>query len=392
MRSNRKHTAVALCATAVLGVSAYGSPRIFMLPTGMSPDCCPAGVPFHVELSPGDELTYDVWVEDVSPTLLKTWQVWMYCSYAGASGEITFVSTVVDDLRCDYVFPIFGVCDPPTVTHLPPTANQGQCPTDVTNLEPRTANVATPNPGPPFNEDFPLVTTARYLSTWTWAVSADAQGLFLLAPKMMDANVGTVLTKLLDPTDELILPLSVDPIEVQVGELPTIEIESSDPPNNAIDARQPSEPDGSNVAGWTSIDIAFTGDASGVTSGDFTVTSDPAGSAPGIADVTVSGNTATVTFDQIIPQLHWTVITFDPSGDSVRIGYLPADVGNDRVSNANDVLTVIDNLNGVIDPLAPYQADVDRSGLNNANDILRTIDLLNGAGDYMVYNGASLPD
>ncbi|MFQ5412846.1 MAG: hypothetical protein ACE5E6_00160 [Phycisphaerae bacterium] len=181
-------------------------------------------------------------------------------------------------------------------------------------------------------------------------------------------------------------------IEAVAGEECILSVVSSTPPSDAIDARQPFEPDGANVDGWDSIAITFASDASCVTADAFSVTTNPPGAAPGISGVTINGDTATLTFDQIIPLQAWTIVTYDPSGESVRIGYLPADVGNDRLSNANDVLTAIDNLNGVIPPLADYQCDVDRTGACNANDVLRVIDLLNGAGVYDVFNGASLPD
>ncbi|MFQ5414089.1 MAG: hypothetical protein ACE5E6_06485 [Phycisphaerae bacterium] len=181
-------------------------------------------------------------------------------------------------------------------------------------------------------------------------------------------------------------------LSIVVGEECILSIVSSAPPNDAIDARQPFEPDGSNVSGWDSIAITFNGDASCVTADAFDITTDPqAPQDPSVMNVTIDGSTATLTFDQIIPELAWTTITFVQTGDSTRIGFLPADAGNDGISNANDVLTLIDNLNGVIDPLTDYQCDIDRSGICNANDVLRDIDLLNGAGEYPVYNGASLP-
>ena len=87
-----------------------------------------------------------------------------------------------------------------------------------------------------------------------------------------------------------------------------------------------------------------------------------------------------------------TTITHCPTGAVTRIGYLPADVNNDKLSNANDVLYLIDVLNGVIDPAPPaYQTDPDRSGITNPSDVLRVIDLLNGAGAYDEYLNAELP-
>ncbi len=54
-------------------------------------------------------------------------------------------------------------------------------------------------------------------------------------------------------------------------------------------------------------------------------------------------------------------------------------------------LWFIREFRGAGDPLEEHQSDVDRSGVTNANDILRVIDLLNGAGEYDIYLGATLP-
>ena len=173
----------------------------------------------------------------------------------------------------------------------------------------------------------------------------------------------------------------------------SLDLFEADPPDQAIDARQPSEPDGSNVDGWDSIQLSFTGDTSGLGVADFAVSVDPPGPAPQIVSVETDGTTATLSFDVIIPLESWTTITYLESGATTRIGYLPADVNNDKLSNANDVLTLIDSLNGAVkDPLAIYQTDIDRSGQANASDVLRVIDLLNGAGVYDVFLGATLPD
>ena len=173
-------------------------------------------------------------------------------------------------------------------------------------------------------------------------------------------------------------------------------IASSEPPAEAIDARQPSAPDGSDVAGWSEVVLTFNGDTSGLLPEDFTIALDPRGTPPMIGSVFTEGNVATLQFGDFLPDYfppgHWTIITHNASGSSVRLGYLPADVNNDRISNANDVLFLINVLNGVIDPAPPaYQTDTDRSGATNANDVLRVIDLLNGAGVYDEYLNAELP-
>ncbi|MCH8253637.1 MAG: hypothetical protein IID36_14415, partial [Planctomycetes bacterium] len=117
------------------------------------------------------------------------------------------------------------------------------------------------------------------------------------------------------------------------------------------------------------------------------------GNPPSIASLTVEGQVATLELSDFISTGAWTVITHIDSETSTRIGYLPADVNNDKFSGANDLLYLIDVLNGVVDPTTPaYQTDIDRSGATNANDVLRAIDLLNGAGAFEEWLGASLPN
>ena len=145
-----------------------------------------------------------------------------------------------------------------------------------------------------------------------------------------------------------------------------------------------------------SPNLTFDDDTSALTVEDFTITLDPPGVPPMLAFVFPAGNDAVLQFGDFaadpIPSGHWTIITHNASESSVRIGYLPADVNNDKLSNANDVLFLIDVLNGVISPAPPaYQTDTDRSGITNPSDVLRVIDLLNGAGVYDEYLNAELP-
>lgn len=167
----------------------------------------------------------------------------------------------------------------------------------------------------------------------------------------------------------------------------------SDPPCGAIDARQPSELDGSDAAGWDSIELVFDEPPGEMNAEEFAVTISPPGDAPTVTDVTVDGNTATVQLSDFIPTEAWTTITHWPTGAVTRIGYLPADVNNDKRSYSSDILFMIDVLNGIVDPPPPlYQTDIDRSGQANPADILRVIDLLNGAGVYEAWNYRSLPE
>ena len=158
-------------------------------------------------------------------------------------------------------------------------------------------------------------------------------------------------------------------------------IDSTMPPNCAIDARQPSNPDGSNPGGWDSIDITFSDAAcaAGASAGDFSVTVAPSGTVPVIDDVLVVGNTATLVLDGPIPTGAWTCFGYD--GTDTCIGWLPADVNGDRKAAPSDILYIIDCLNAVA-TCEDWQCDVDNSTICGPPDILRVIDLLNGANMY----------
>ena len=67
------------------------------------------------------------------------------------------------------------------------------------------------------------------------------------------------------------------------------------------------------------------------------------------------------------------------SGAAVCLGYLPADADQDGAVGAADMDYLIDCVNGDADPPCEmWQTDINRSGEGNAQDILRMIDLLNG--------------
>ncbi len=168
-----------------------------------------------------------------------------------------------------------------------------------------------------------------------------------------------------------------------------VSILSSDPPDCALDARQPSKPDGSELAGWNSILITFCGDTSGLTIQDFSLEI-PHGSIPGPpANVIPSGNDVTVLFPQIIPTAAWSCVVYNVDETKICLGYMPADVSGDGTSAPADILYLIDCLNGVRS-CESRQCDVDRSDLCGPPDILRVIDLLNGAGDYEAWLNRSI--
>ncbi len=169
-------------------------------------------------------------------------------------------------------------------------------------------------------------------------------------------------------------------------------IVGADPPDGAIDGRQPASPsDGCQTPeGWAAIDIEFTCATAGMLSTDFTITVDPADVTLTITGVSTDGNTASLTLDGVIPTGHWTTFTHNSSGTSTTLGNLPGDVNGDRTTGPVDVLDLIDHLNGVI-TLPEWGTDADRNGATNSADILTVIDLLNGAGCFDPWNGEALP-
>jgi len=164
----------------------------------------------------------------------------------------------------------------------------------------------------------------------------------------------------------------------------------SNPPDGAIDARKPSDPDGDPLYGWQSVVLTMSGSASGIVAGNFSVSS-TSGTAPSVSNVSISGNDETVNLSGRIPPGAWTTITYTPGQSGVCLGYLPADANNDATSAPVDILDLVDHLNGVYSPpMQIWQCDPDRSSLCAPADILEVIDLLNGAGAYDVWNGISI--
>ncbi|MDO8632366.1 MAG: S8 family serine peptidase, partial [Phycisphaerales bacterium] len=166
----------------------------------------------------------------------------------------------------------------------------------------------------------------------------------------------------------------------------------SDPPDGAIDARQPLDRTGAIAQGWSEVAITFPRNLGGVASADFAVTQTVAGAAPMVVDVQpIDVDRVRVVLDRPIEPLAWTTITHMPTATRIRLGSLPGDVNGDRTSAPVDILALIDSLNGVGPTLSIWSTDIDRSALAAPADILQEIDLLNGAGPYAVYNGATLP-
>ncbi|MGD2108027.1 MAG: S8 family serine peptidase [Phycisphaerae bacterium] len=170
-------------------------------------------------------------------------------------------------------------------------------------------------------------------------------------------------------------------------------ITGSSPPDGAIDARQPSEPDGSAAGGWQWAEITFAGDTSDLRLADFEATEDgnvvPDLYAVGM--VPLGDSTFRVVLNRKISPGSWTSIMHTPSNTSVSLGFLPGDVGSDGETTTDDLALLIDVLMGFEPPRSDHSTDIDRSGKMTPADVLRVIDLLNGGDAYDVYLGVSLP-
>ncbi len=174
----------------------------------------------------------------------------------------------------------------------------------------------------------------------------------------------------------------------------TAGIVSSNPPDGAIDARMPSNVNGSSFwQGWNQFVFRL----EGVASTDLAVNSFALKSTGGVStpinNVAVDEDglvTLTTQYGVPIPEGERTVIKHEPTGTEICLGYLPGDVdGSGKVDGA-DLLTLIDAINGVKN-LPSYSTDLNRDGLTNSEDQLTWIDLTNGADAYSAWFGESLP-
>lgn len=175
-----------------------------------------------------------------------------------------------------------------------------------------------------------------------------------------------------------------------------VRVLASDPPDHAIDARQPWPVKESNISlGWDSVTLDFPVCmvSAGLTTTDFFMTEVGGdGVPPNVLEVTpIDDDTVVINFDEPIEPGAWTVIAHASGQASIRLGFLPGDANADGVSDASDVSSIVDHLNGMGSPLEVWQCDIDRSSACGPHDILMTIDLLNGAGTFEAWFGNSLP-
>ncbi len=239
------------------------------------------------------------------------------------------------------------------------------------------------------------VSPPKYCGTLNLQVSDDACGDFVF-----DILPPTNST-LTDEFSQLILPLVTEGLVVRVtslgadpGQCSCGSIVESDPPNCTIDARQPTEPDGSNPQTWNSITLTFDCDDTATITdvANFAVTQNPPfGGNPGISGFVPSGNQLTINFDGSFNEQKWTCVQFDPAGggDKVCFGVSPGDVDGSLLSELVDITAMVSCLNAP-GSCTVYQCDSDRSSACASRDILREIDMLTGADTYPVYLGEGI--
>ncbi len=231
-----------------------------------------------------------------------------------------------------------------------------------------------------------------YLGTVILEVSPDACGRFTFA--MTD-----------DPAESFMKSPTPTKFIFPVGESLVIEVEcdpciSSDPPNCAIDARYPHEPDDfAAKLGWDSLDITFSpvpdGGVGSLGCGNFSIDVSSGTLVPSCSNVTqIDTDTVHMQLDLVTPVRRWTCITYNDGQfgcNKTCLGPLPADVTADRVSTGPDLLELIDSFNGSVGPLEIWQCDIDHDGQCLLTDIVAEIDLLLGVGDFDPWMNVPLP-
>ncbi len=171
---------------------------------------------------------------------------------------------------------------------------------------------------------------------------------------------------------------------------------SSVPPACSVDARTPHHVENEAIRyGWNSFDLQFNFLPAQIPAGMFSLAQlDSNQIAPQIATTSlINPNTVRVNLSSPIQAGAWTCLQDNISGAKACFGYLPGDVNGDGITNPVDILAIINNLNGQIQPPYPsWQSDINRSGSSEPSDILGLIDVLNGAGALLPWNGTSLSD
>jgi len=172
------------------------------------------------------------------------------------------------------------------------------------------------------------------------------------------------------------------------------EIESSFPPNNAIDARAPVVGSAGELQGWQSVEIGFSAALGHVDPGDFTLSEKGGDGIPPSIDTVarIDARSVLVILKEPLEPGTWLDLSYVSSRTSVSFGYLPGDVNGDGVvSPYSDTLALIDCMN-TPDRCAPWRQDLDRSGHAHwESDHQMLSALFRGAAGNTAWAGVRLP-
>lgn len=374
---------VALVAGLAVVTSATANVRVFMSADGEQFDQPVTGATF-LHMEPDSTAKIIVWMEDttLAGDNLNSYQM-VLRDFAdpreGSVGAVTYInraigqgggdSIAVDFNRPDWVFTNIPILVPAFFNETPPANIFGVIYALPLGL--------TVNPAE--------LKGIQYLCEFELKASAGSSGTFDL--RFNIAPEPPPLSALFNSFGgEYVVNTKYQPLTVTVGDPAPI---LSQPPDGAIDARQSYDPDSAVAQGWTAVELQFPA-PNDATAADFEV--ETTGEyEPVITGVVTQGQTVVLEFEAPLEPGACTTIRHIPSGWATTLGFLPGDVNGDGRSGTRDILTLIDHINGVLDPPArTWQCDTDRSGACDVLDILRLVDVLNGAHMDHAWNGATL--
>lgn len=165
-------------------------------------------------------------------------------------------------------------------------------------------------------------------------------------------------------------------------------LQASIPANCDYETGQPHTPDDANAREGRDQVILLLDTANlNLRPSDFSVT-DETGNAPSVDSIQQNGATVTLNLTGPLSPGVWSIIAL--GGCETAIGFFPGEINDDGVTDAGDVRSLIDVLDG--DATNASRSDLDRDGSVGPEDLLRLIDLINGGGEYEVYGGAITPE
>jgi hypothetical protein len=165
---------------------------------------------------------------------------------------------------------------------------------------------------------------------------------------------------------------------------------SSEPAHEAVDPRQPSTPSGRMTPSWSSIAISLEPRASTPVVGDFLVlgSGEPV---PAVVAVESTPDGANVVLDGALMPGECMTIIYLPTGERLRLGFLPGDVDASATADGSDLAALM-NLLAEEGAGPAFSCDINHDESCGPDDLLRLVDLLSGGGEYDPWWGTELPE